>query len=164
MINRGCCVFAPSSGTHAKPHKPHSVKSRRVADVLISAPPEGQQAGFSGYCLVGFKSPVHTGAGSKQTKSRGLAVTRPQLDGSARPLLKKLSAYGLSTISAMVSAAGHFKYKCSGNLAAVGNSLIPPEIAWGSDIFSRVVREVIQCSPAGSDSYAFSISYGVSWP
>ena len=35
----------------------------------------------------------------------------------------------------------------------------PPEIAWGSDIFSRVVHDVIQCSP-GPDSYAFSISYG----
>ncbi len=40
----------------------------------------------------------------------------------------------------------------------------PPEIAWGSDIFSRVVHDVIQCSPAGPDSYAFSASYGVSWP
>ena len=40
----------------------------------------------------------------------------------------------------------------------------PPEIAWGSDIFSRVVHDVIQCSPAGPDFYAFSASYGVSWP
>jgi hypothetical protein len=36
----------------------------------------------------------------------------------------------------------------------------PPEIAWGSDIFSRVIHEIIQCSPAGPDSYVFSGSYG----
>ncbi len=40
----------------------------------------------------------------------------------------------------------------------------PPEIAWGSDIFSGAVHDVIQCSPAGPDSYAFPIRYGVSWP
>jgi hypothetical protein len=31
----------------------------------------------------------------------------------------------------------------------------PPEIAWGSDILSRVVYDVNQCSPAGLDSHAF---------
>jgi hypothetical protein len=36
-----------------------------------------------------------------------------------------------------------------------------PEIAWDSDIFSCVVHDVKQGSPARPDSYAFSGSYGL---